>query len=336
MRKELFIVVWAVLFSACDTGQKNLEEEDKIDFQTPNLLNSSFFSEAAIFNVSFPIWFNQALVEEYEIDAIFLESNVLNWTSDSSFTKELDYSFVYKFNVNGRLKKSTFTDYYKLAQLFEVSFDYSKSTPDTTGYVLPRIKRTPNLLIEANPTKLLHTLSDLQRFDRFELLHKDDKTITFKNTTSRAQESHCFIVNPAHQNILFIDKLEMKPEDVFYYGSPLHYSKAFRLTDLVKEELRTETFFYEGENYPKTQQTQKSGLITKSTFLYTPNGSWVGQRDSLILNTGQFIKLTESEISYNAQNLPARILIKTGSCKEDLRTSRVINLNYAFRTKQKK
>ena len=334
MNKWLHISILAALLYACGTDDESKKKEEKIDFQSKNVLNPLFFSEANIFNLSFPLWFNQEVLEYYNIDSIYLESVVVNWTNDTVLAEEVDYSFTYAFKSNGWLKKSKFTDYYELTKLFEASFDYTKSTPDSMGYSLPRIEKTANLLIGTNPTKLLRTLSDLQRFDRLEFVRQDNEVIVFKNTTSSVHEQHIFIGNTEHQNILFVDKLETNPEDVFYYGVPQRYSKAFCLTDLVKEDLRLETTFFETENYPKAQKTEKNGLITNSVFKYDENGRWVGQQDSLMLNTGQFIKLTESEIKYNEQGLPKSIDIRIGSSENDLRTAKIVKLNYAFR-KQK-
>lgn len=335
MIKWIYISIFIGVVSACGTvDEDNSIGKTNIDFRSNNLLNPLFFSESGMFNLSFPLWFNQEEVKRFNIDSIYFEANILNWSNDSIVNDEADYSFAFAFTPKGRLKKSTFTDYYELTKLFEATFDYSRSNLDSLGYCIPRIEKTTNLLIGTNPTKLLRTASDLQRFDRLELISRNSEILIFKNTSSLAHEQHIFILNSEDQNILFVDKLETNPEDVFYYGSPLKYSKAFSLTNLVKEDLRSETTFYEAKNYPKTRKKQSNGLITTSTFLYDETGRWLGQRDSLTLNSGQFIKLTESEIVYNEKGLPTSVSLKVGSSKDDLRTSKIVKLSYAFRKKK--
>jgi hypothetical protein len=334
MKKWFHISLVAILLYACSTHEEHGEAEEKIEFQSGNLLNPVFFTESNLFNISFPLWFDRSVIEANNIDSIYLESVVLNWVNDSTYTEEVDYALVYAFKPNGQLKKCAFTDYYELTKLFKVAFDYSRSLPDSIGYTLPRIEKTSNLLIGRNPTKMLRTVSDLQRFNRLELTRKDEQVIVFKNTTSLNQEQHVFILRPENQNILFVDKLETAPEDVFYYGTPNNYTKAFCLTDLVKEDLVSETEFFEGEIYPRSRKTQRNGLITNTLFVYDNAGKWLGQEDSLKLNGGQFIKVTKSEFFYAKNGLPTGMTIKMGSSKEDLRIARAFKFNYAFREKE--
>jgi hypothetical protein len=318
--------------AACVSENTTEQSKRIIDFKKNNLLSPQFFSETNLFNLSFPSWFDVEELERLNIDSIYIDIVVFNWINDTLFTEEKDYSLKYAFNLNGFLKKSVFIDYYGQTTLFEASFDYTKSTADSNGYCLPRIEKTANVLIGSNPTNLLRTLSDLQRFNRLELVSSDE-TIVFKNTTSPNQEHHIFIADPKNQNILFVDKLETNAEDVFYYGSPKVYTRAFCLTDLVKEELRSEVVFFDGINSPKAKRTQTNGLITKTVYNYDEEGRWMGQQDSLMLNTGQFVKLTVSEIVYDELDLPSRIDVKIGSTKDDLRLSKTIKLHYTIRKK---
>lgn len=303
----------------------------EISFESRNLINPLFFSEENLFNISFPLWFDNGVVSELNIDSIYIELVLLSWSNDSIIQEERDYSFRFAMTPEGRVKKSTFTGYYGLTTLVEATFDYSKSAQDSLDYCLPRVEKTPNMLIGTNPTKLLRTMSDLQRFNRLELVRQDENVVVFKNSTSPTHEHHIFITRPESQNILFVDKLVTNPDDVFYYGFPYHFSKAFCLTNLVNEDIKSELTFYQNEHYPKTYKRQQNGLLTTTKYLYNESGKWIGQLDSLRVNSGQFIKLTSTEILYNENGLPKTVEIKKGASHEELRTIKIIKLNYAFR-----
>lgn len=337
MKKIVFISLVFLGLNACqsiDSEKSQVDNKQMVDFASNNLLSPLFFSEPNLFNISFPLWFVQEEVERQGIDSVYLEVFVVSWSDGSLATEESDYSLTYAFKQNGQLNKITFTDYYELTTLVEATFDYSKLKSDSLGYCPPRIEKTTNLLIGTNPTQLLRAVSDLQRFNRLELLRYDEGVVVFKNTTSPTLENHMFILNEEHQNILFIDDLATNPEDVFYYGSPTHYSKAFSLTNLVREDLWSEIVFFEKTSFPKSKRIQTNGINTKTLFSYDEKGRWLGKQDTLMLNSGQFIKLSDTKIVYNELDLPVRIDISIGSNKNDMRLSKTIKLNYAIK-KQK-
>lgn len=334
MKNIVFIYLVFLGFGACQSlndEKRQVDNNEMVGFESNNLLSPLFFSEPNLFNISFPLWFVKEAVEKLGIDSVYLEVFVVNWPSGESANEESDYSFTYAFKPNGQLNKSTFTDYYELTTLVEATFDYSKLKTDSFGYYPPRIEKTTNLLIGTNPTKLLRAVSDLQRFNRLELLRHDEGVVVFKNTTSPALENHMFILNEEHQNILFVDDLVTNPEDVFYYGSPTHYTKVFSLTNLVREDLRAEVVLFEKRSLPKSKRIQTNDITTKTLFNYDEKGRWIGHQDSLMLNSGQFIKLSDTKIVYNEQGLPARVDIAIGSDKNDMRLSKTIKLNYAIK-----
>lgn len=331
MKKCFTIYLILFLCIGCSSDKIETDVIAEVSFDSKNILTPHFFNEENFFNVSFPLWFEQVAVSELNIDSIYLDVLVLSWTDDSTMQEEIDYSFKFLVASDGKVKKSIFTDYYGITKLFEASFDYSASSQDSLGYCLPRIDKTSNLLIGTNPTKVLRTISDLQRFNRLKLVRQDEDVVVFKNSTSPSHEHHIFIKSPENQNILFVDKLVTNPDDVFYYGFPYHFSKAFCLTNLVNEDIRSELTFYENERFPKTYKRQQGGLLTTTNYLYTESGKWIGQMDSLRVNSGQFIKLTSIEVLYDENGLPNAVEIKKGASHEELRTIKIIKLNYAFR-----
>ncbi|MDA1238848.1 MAG: hypothetical protein O3A15_07850 [Proteobacteria bacterium] len=331
MKKWFNIYLIFVLCNGCSSDKVETQTAPEISFESTNLINPLFFSEENLFNISFPLWFDNGVVSEFNIDSIYIDLLVLGLSNDSIIQEERDYSYNFSMSPEGKVKKSTFTGYYGLTTLVEATFDYSKSVQDSLGYCLPRIEKTSNMLIGTNPTKLLRSMSDLQRFNRLELVRQDEDVVVFKNSTSPSHEYHIFITRPKSQNILFVDKLVSNPDDVFYYGFPYHFSKAFCLTNLVKEDIRSEITFYENERYPKTYKRQQNGLLTTTNYLYNDSGKWMGQLDSLRLNSGQFVKLTSIEVLYDENGLPNAVEIKKGASYEELRTIKIIKLNYAFR-----
>lgn len=338
MKNSCITLLVCLSLSACQSfdGEKGqVKTSELVDFEFKNLLNPLFFSETNLFNICFPQWFTEEEVERIGIDSVYLDVFTVSWSDSSIAIEEPDYSFNYVFKQNGQVQKIAFTEYYELTTLVEATFDYSKLKSDSLGYYPPKTEKHVNVKMGTTATKSARSVFDLQRFNRLEFLRQDDEMVIFKNTTAPVGENHIFILNEERQNILFVDDLVTNPDDVFYYGSPTKYTKAFSLINLVSEEVRVKTVFFENTCVPKSNKSQNSGINKNTVFNYNQMGRWEGDKDSLTLNSGEFIQLSETKIVYNELDLPIRVDMFKGSNKNDMRLSRTIKLNYAIK-KQKR
>lgn len=330
MKRVAVIFLSCVFWVSCSHEVTHEVEKEQIEFTEEDIIHPLTFSEPNLFNVSFPNWFNPTMVAEKAIDSVYLDVYLLDWKSDSTFKKELDYSFAYNFTSEGCVKKVQFMDYYELAQILKVSFFYP-TPPDSLGYSLPRIEKVKSTRVGKKGAQLFRTASDLQRFNRLEFKVGPTGSLNFVNTTSIEKEMHIYISNAENQNILFVDKLETNKEDVFYYGLPLQYEKAFGLTDLVNEDVLAEFKFYENTTFPSRDKRSEQGLNLKGTYIYSPKGLWLAKNDSVFTSTGDFVKLLSTEMVRSDRGLLSEVRFLIGATPKGMRVNKIIEVNYVFR-----
>ena len=291
MLKSLLLYFILVLgFLSCDKTSPISNNNTQTSYK-PAIIEPYLFNEYKLFNLSFPIWFNAQLIVESEIEKIVLENITINSDNDGTI-ENLNYDFHYTFNSKGVVKNIVYHEYYMNKEIFNVIFSYHQNI-DSLGYSLPKYSTS---------FKENHFLD---KFNILEFDKQNNQLLQYVNRGASSNNTHYFILNKENQNTLFIDNLETDENDVFYFGTPINYSKAFELVDLVNEKKIEEVTFEKNKRVAMSIFNQL-GLTLKRTHLYSNIGQWTGYVDSTFLDQNM-VEVRHNIITYDSCGLPVAL-----------------------------
>lgn len=290
MLKSLLYLSLVLGFLSCDKTSPVSNNNSQTSYK-PSIIEPYLFNEYKLFNLSFPIWFNAHLIVESNIEKILLENSTINPDNDRTI-ENINYDFHYTFNSKGIIKKIVYHEYYMNKEIFNVIFSYHQNI-DSLGYSLPKYSTS---------FKENHFLD---KFNILEFDKQNNQLFQYVNRGANSNNTHYFISNKENQNTLFIDNLETDENDVFYFGTPVKYSKAFELVDLVNEKKIEEVTFEKNKRVAMSIFNQL-GLTLKRTHLYSNIGQWTGYVDSTFLDQNM-VEVRHNIITYDSSGLPVAL-----------------------------
>lgn len=292
MLKSLLYSILVLGFLSCDKkipiSNNNIQTSYK-----PGIVEPYLFNEHKLFNLSFPIWFNSELITESKIEKIVLENITIN-SENGGKIENVNYDFHYTFNSKGAIKKIVYHEYYMNKEIFNIVFSYHQNI-DSLGYSLPKYSTS------------FEGKHNLKKFNILEFDKQNNQLLQYVNRVASSNNTHYFILNKENQNTLFIDNLETDENDVFYFGTPVKYSKAFELVDLVNEK-KIEEVTFEKNNRVAMSIFNHPGLTLKRTQNYSNTGQWTGYVDSTFLDQNM-VEVRHNKITYDSLGLPVALSI---------------------------
>lgn len=305
MRNYFLYLLFILLFAGCEeeksTTSKNVVKTPPIN---KDIINWAFFDADGFQNISFPVWFNDSIVFNKNIEQIHFSINKLDALDDSTIQDTLPSTLYEAHFSKGGLEVFYVKRFAKEIKIEEQWFKYQKEK-DSLGYSLPNI--TNNVIYEENEfLPIFSTLQNAKQYQRLKLVEKDTSTIQYLNTLSAEKEMHVFIIDSTNWNVHFIDQNFKHPEkNTFYYGLPSKYLESFRIKNLVeKEQLSSYKYFENNCIYQRSSFT--NGFENRRTFLYDSTGRITTFVDSLIVEPNDCIESITSKITYK-EGLPKLI-----------------------------
>lgn len=295
-----------LLLSSCQNKSKIDPEESSFPKEKKQLVNWEKMNDFEWKNQSFPLWFDAYLIDSLEIKKIQLD--FLSYTVSDTLIEFSDTLPYRKKNIvfkeNGEVKEIVNTEYNAAIKISETKFTYP-SKKDEVGYSLPIVNNTINFG-EGRLRNQLNSIEDLQQFQRLLFRERKDEFLHFIDENDENRTAHYFIIDSTKWNVSYLD-LQFKPEgkDVFYYGSPMHYTSAFSLANMVEKSMKIEQ-----ERYPndviKSQVFYIKDFKTIRNFNYDEKGNCTGFTDSLKTIADIFLHLEIGIINYE-NDLPIHV-----------------------------
>lgn len=316
-----------ISYGCSEEVQPVSKEKAETPLKKKGVINWTFFNKEGLRNISFPIWFNDSVIEQKKIQKIRLSINELELSEDSTFQDTVPSTFYDIHFSKGVLEKIYVKQFSEEIAIEEQSFRYEEKK-DSLGYSIPTI--TNNVIYEENDfLPIFSTLQNAQQYSRLEFDNMDSTSLQFVNTLSADLEKHIFILDSSNWNVHFIDQTFKYPEkNTYYYGLPAHHFESFKIRELVKKDQISSTKYFENDCIYQ-HSTYSNGFENRRTFLYGKNGNVTGYIDSLLVEPNEFIERKIAKIKYEKNNLPT--IISTYKSRDTLYKNPVqeIRLKYS-------
>ncbi len=303
MRKFIYFLTFFLFFlSACSEGNSDIKENQTSKVAPFLFSMNAMFSDAEKF-ISFPIWFNDALVSKYKIKKItrnlyFIEledsMEINNLKNDIPREKR-----EYWFFENGQLKELNFSFFYDDERIGNFTFLY-KSIKDKYGYA--SVIETNNLddidySYDKNmdfPYKIHLKVKQTEKYLAYQDLESGDFLFYMLGKKNWGPLSIDTILNPTQNDIIVL-------------GKPLFPTKQYRVINKVNERDVQQFRYNSISNRIETIIKQESPFESKRTLNYNLKGYCNGYIDSTF--SGKlFLTRIVTEIKLDKLNRPVRII----------------------------
>lgn len=322
MRNLVLLIATIVLFLVSCTGISGNRKTEEPHGDLPFLLRMNVFGTDAEKLVSFPVWFNDSIVEAQgikkitrELHFIDMEDSVdLNALADGVPRERKEYFF----HANGQLKEMKVTYFYDDQPIGSVMFTYTGGK-DAFGYC--SVAKTDDAVDwqETNEENMDFPYSmhlTVKKTDKFQA-YRDVETGNYL----------FFMMNRKYWGPLSVDSiLHPTYKDMVVLGNPYYPHKRYRVQNKVNEM-----------DIQKVSYDKKTRLVTtimryeypfeyKRSILYNRKGVCTGYVDSTF-SGNSFLTRVISEMELNKRNNPIKIthrkensLSKTGKISIELIT----------------
>ncbi len=310
MLKKLNLLVFiAILAVSCGGNDSSLNKEKKkypvsiVDFNT--LLTEEEN------DVSFPTWFNDSIIKAHRIKKITRKSFPRNKDDEGKTTvlkstvpREIREFY---FNPVGSLIQLNVHNYYDDREIGSVLFSYS-GKKDFFGFAA--VTRNTFVSKTAKP------------FSYEESLDPDQRELDFRIHAKRKNYNKClvyqdmetgdylfFIPRKKYWGVMSVDSLlAPNPQDVIVLGTPRHPYKKYQVSNKVNEK-NVRLFTYQKKHRKVINHFIKKEypFDYKRDFIFSKKGICRGYIDSTF-SDDIFVTRNVSEIQYNKQNEPIRII----------------------------
>lgn len=287
--KGIFHLSVALLLVACSTDKSDHENAHPGSQAQTNILNLAVIYSDAEKIISFPVLFNDSMIELRDISSI--ERIAYYGSEDSTdFETTPERKTTYTFDKNGLVKEMMIGNYYDNRLISTIQATYSNHQPET-GFAT--VKLNESLRTEDFP------------YYEFKQIRRTKQLISFENTSSY---NNLFVVpNAKHWKPLVIDTLcHPSKDDLIVWGSPKYPEKIYQVTNLVNES-NVREFNYEKGVLKSIDWTDDPFKIHR-TFQFNKDGVCRGFVDSTF-SMGGFVATSVFEFELK-DNLPVSITKK--------------------------
>jgi hypothetical protein len=290
MKKIALIYFIVFLLASCSEQISESKKVIKTVHPKEGIFNLSFLYSEGEKSISFPIWFNDSIIQTKNIVSIERTTYYPSLNKNTSSTDEemiLEKRMLYEFNKNGAVELLTISNYYDNRLISTIKANYSK-WDKTTGYA--KVELSETLVSEEFPY-----------IEYTETTHNNNLYV-FQNSNSNMRLM--IIPNKENWKALVIDTL-CKPskEDIIVWGSIIRPEKTYSIQNLV-EERNVRTFTYKNDAIQSIDWTDHPFNIHR-TFQYNSKGACKGFVDSTF-SMGGFVSATNYSFELKG-NLPVSV-----------------------------
>ena len=292
MRTRFFYLLSLMTLLAligCNSRVNKDVEVREINYQRSIINFSSYNSEYENW-MSFPVWFNDSLIQANNILSIKRElfSHVIEDTNE--FTNEfLDKRWLYTFNDDGTMSSVVVSVVYDAKTISEVVFKY-KDFDRKNGYAQVHVSEREMADYENLPY-IIH--------------NKNGNHNHWSSYTEWSNQHQLFILNnPDYWKALVIDTMiGPKPVDYIFWGGLIRPVKSYKVSNLV-EESNVRNFLYKNDKLMEVDRVEDPFGVKRS-FRHNENGLLTDIIDSTF-SMGGFVSAAIMHLDYK-DGLPAVI-----------------------------
>ena len=283
-----FLLVFCLILS-CSQKSEEVVIKPKQEYN-PFLWRMQHFGKRAQMEPSFPVWFDDKIIEKKGISNITRRIKSLNNPQDT-LDDELIEEHIYNFTNKGLLKSLSVKSFYDHLCFETVTVTYDFSKRETTGFC--PIK---SLIIEhfnkAQQTNDFKKYYSLEQTDQLEIYSLEDNL-----------HELMFMKDSLYWGAISIDTMfHPEPEDVIVLGSPRIPHRKFQVENTVKY-LNVVEYSYTNNGLMRSMKIENYPFITTRMVNYNLKGSTTGFVDSIFIDD-KFLSKKEYKFKLKEDGLP--------------------------------
>lgn len=308
----IFLLFVPLFFSACSEEKRQLFKRGK-SVPKPFVLEMQHFFSEAEDNVSFPIWFDDQLIQKNGIKTITRKVYSLN--EDVATASSPKSERIYTFNAQGGLVSIQIREFYEGQKVNDVTFQYS-GVKDTYGFQ------------KVSKGARNGEISDFGGYQMYSVEKTASNFLAYRNDENG--NYLFFLPNERNWGSLSVDSiLGPTPEDIVAYGTPKVPVKRFNVENRVNES-NVRTFKYaRNSSHPMEIEFDREPFHYKRTINYDKIGQCNGFIDSTF-SLDQYLMRRDSKIIKDKNQLPVKVVHASARLKSDPNNTQIETFEYTY------
>lgn len=284
---RLFLLLIPLLFlGSCSEIRKRRHKKKTVKVQ-PFVFRMNYFLAADEQNISFPLWFNDSIVQKHKIREVYQKSFGPNPEGEQVLQMER----VFSFDEHGALKTVQRKRYYENFMVENVTFTL-KGVKDLLGHRVVEI------------TDSLHPKKTVE-YERYEKNLYSKGYAAFRN--SETGDYLFYISDMNLRNTVAVDSLfQPTHRDIIVYGTPAHPVKKFSVENIVKEHNVVKYAYFEKSSNVKSVKKENYPFYVSSSVTVDKKGNCTGYIDSTF-SADKYLNRTVSTFEFGNHRLPVKL-----------------------------
>ena len=302
----------SMFFLACSEDKRPFFRSEKLDPKPFLLEMQHFFSEAED-NMSFPIWFNESLIQKNKIKTITRKVYALNEELSNLSSQKSER--IYTFDSKGHIVSIQIKEFYEGQKVNDVTFLYT-GVKDQYGFQKVSNGDGGNEMSDFGGYQMYHVEKTASNF----LAYRNDENGNYL----------FFLLNERHWGALSVDSiLAPTPEDIVIYGTPKVPVKRYNVENRVNES-NVRTFSYARKsNHPTKIEFDKEPFHYKRNITYDKNGICIGFVDSTF-SMDQYLMRRATKFIKDKHQLPVKAIHASARLKTDPNNTQIETFEYTY------
>lgn len=302
----------SLFFLACSEDKRPFFKSGKVDPKPFVLEMQHFFSEAED-NVSFPIWFDDALIQKNRIKTITRKVYGLN--EELANLSSQKFEKLYSFDTKGHLLSIQIKEFYEGQKVNDVTFHYS-GVKDQYGF--------QSVTNDGNGDEL----GDFGGFQMYTMEKTASNFLAYRNDENG--NYLFFLPNERHWGSLSVDSiLGPTPEDIVIYGTPKVPVKRFNVENRVNESNVRNFTYSQKSDHPTKIEFDKVPFHYKRSIQYDNVGRCRGFVDSTF-SMDQYLMRRDTKFIQDKNQLPVKVVHASARLKSDPTNTQIETFEYTY------
>lgn len=286
LNRLFLLLIPVLLMGSCSEIQKKrrLRKSEKV---LPFVFRMHYFLAPDEQNMSFPLWFNDSIIQKNKIQSIIHKSYGHNTEEEQTLLAER----IFVFDEQGALTHVQRKRYYENFLVENVTFKLNPVN-DILGH------HNVEIIDSLHPKETVeYALYEKNLYTR--------QYAAFSNTETG--DYLFYIADMKFRNAVAVDSLfQPTPRDVIVFGSPARPVKKFNVTNIVNETNVVNYEYFKNSAGLKSVIKDNYPFYTSSTVTMDKKGNCTGYIDSTF-SAERYLNRTVSTFEFGKHHLPVKL-----------------------------
>ena len=306
----LIVIVLFILITGCEESS-GVDEKTSVTHHEPFIFNMGHYFLNDEQNLSFPIWFNDSIIQSMKIKELIRTIYVASTKEDTLKIPEQVYR--YYFNEDGSLKQMQVIHYYDNQLMGEMTYNINEI--DDFGYAV------------TIPQKKAASDEEVEILENYPILQKEEYSHKYLEYRYSDGKRLLYMLQEHNWGPLTVDSIfNPDPNDRIVLGTPFVPVKKYNVQNRVNESNVVE-YKYNGHDIVGINY-HKYPFNYRRSILYNGEGECMGFVDSTF-SDDEYLTRQES-IFHIEEGLPVRLIHENKSDQSEVGYNQFETFEYKY------